>query len=199
MAMTTRDLQNHPAVVEAKRLHETGEGPEDGWRSRANCVDLDTSLFFPTRGAVQPEPYRACAGCEVAASCLLEQMVWERTSEMMTSNARTGVFCLSADNRRRASVFVLGPQTEVGTSEKEPVGFKRAPAGDRRVSFSPFLALYDWAGPTWEAKTGYSRRMKYEWTRKGVPVSSASVVCARIGIDPADVWSDWDGECAIPA
>lgn len=41
------------------------------WMAQANCVGMDTEMFFPGRGAhPAPEAREACASCPVKAECL---------------------------------------------------------------------------------------------------------------------------------
>lgn len=58
------------------------------WRALANCVGMDTSVFFPERGELLLEAQRICAGCEVREECLGEAMrrpdthgIWGGVSE----------------------------------------------------------------------------------------------------------------------
>lgn len=40
------------------------------WRDRANCLGVDTDLFFPARGESTREAKAVCAGCVVRDDCL---------------------------------------------------------------------------------------------------------------------------------
>ena len=58
------------------------------WVSRANCVGIESQLFFPDRGEPTRHAKQVCQGCEVRAECLAYALatgqkfgVWGGTSE----------------------------------------------------------------------------------------------------------------------
>lgn len=65
-----------------------------GWQRLANCRDMDTNVFFPTKGDSQSEAKEACNGCVVRAECLAAGMtekwgVWGGESERGRKRIRT--------------------------------------------------------------------------------------------------------------
>jgi WhiB family redox-sensing transcriptional regulator len=43
---------------------------ERGWQDQANCLGVDTDLFFRERGASTREAKEVCKGCIVRGECL---------------------------------------------------------------------------------------------------------------------------------
>lgn len=43
---------------------------EERWQNRAQCLGVDTDLFFPERGQSMAEARAVCAGCPVRVQCL---------------------------------------------------------------------------------------------------------------------------------
>ena len=43
---------------------------EENWQDDANCLGVDTNLFYPERGASTREAKEVCRGCVVRADCL---------------------------------------------------------------------------------------------------------------------------------
>ncbi len=52
-----------PEILQPKEL-------EENWQDDANCLGVDTSLFFPERGASTREAKEVCRGCVVVKQCL---------------------------------------------------------------------------------------------------------------------------------
>jgi WhiB family transcriptional regulator, redox-sensing transcriptional regulator len=58
-----------------------------GWMARAACREVDTAVFFPSRGEATDEAREVCAGCAVAGPCLTYAVVegvegvWAGTSK----------------------------------------------------------------------------------------------------------------------
>ena len=70
------------------------------WRSAANCLDMDTEVFFVSRGASAAPAKRICRACPVREACLAEAL--ERREQFgiwggLTSRQRLRVRHLLAD------------------------------------------------------------------------------------------------------
>jgi WhiB family transcriptional regulator, redox-sensing transcriptional regulator len=52
-------------------LEQAAANPDPLWQEQADCVDLPTALFFPTRGQRSPAAEATCATCPVRWHCLL--------------------------------------------------------------------------------------------------------------------------------
>lgn len=47
------------------------DAPDDDWRDRALCTEVDPEMFFPEKGGSALAAKRICAKCEVREDCLL--------------------------------------------------------------------------------------------------------------------------------
>lgn len=68
---------------------------DDEWMSRANCIGLDSDLFFTGRGESQSDAYAVCQQCEVVHECLTYALetrevfgVWGRAGERTRRHLR---------------------------------------------------------------------------------------------------------------
>ena len=66
------------------------------WRNRAACLDMNTDIFFPSKGNITDKQYwqasLICRECPVNAECL---------TEALNSNISNGLFCLPERVRKR--------------------------------------------------------------------------------------------------
>jgi WhiB family redox-sensing transcriptional regulator len=67
------------------------------WRSWANCLGIDTNLFYPAQGGFEEAAKAVCAGCVVREECLEYALVnrerfgiWGGTSERGRKRMRRG-------------------------------------------------------------------------------------------------------------
>lgn len=68
---------------------------DETWKDRANCIGVDTDLFFPGRGESNQRALAVCKGCEVRQACLDYAMargekfgIWGGTSERQRRRLR---------------------------------------------------------------------------------------------------------------
>ena len=66
------------------------------WRNRAACLNMNTDIFFPSKGNITDKQYwqasLICRECPVNAECL---------TEALNSNISNGLFCLPERVRKR--------------------------------------------------------------------------------------------------
>lgn len=66
------------------------------WRNRAACLDMNTDIFFPSKGNITDKQYwqasLICRECPVNVECL---------TEALNSNISNGLFCLPERVRKR--------------------------------------------------------------------------------------------------
>ena len=63
------------------------------WQDHANCVGLDSNLFFPERGESCDEAKAICAACTVRAECL---------EYALANNEQFGIWGGTSNRERRA-------------------------------------------------------------------------------------------------
>ena len=66
------------------------------WVDNALCAEIDTEIFFPTKGGTTAPARAICARCTVAAECL------DFAMELEQEGARIGIFGGTSPKQRRA-------------------------------------------------------------------------------------------------
>lgn len=107
-----RRVRRDPRFADAVRART----PEEDWRARGRCLELDPELFFPTTTDVPEDAVQACRNCVVAGPCLANAL---ETGEV------DGVWGATTPDERRIMRQVWILPTRASRSTRSPVSAGR--------------------------------------------------------------------------